>query len=530
MRKYLKEEKKILALSLLFSLIASVVAIRIQFFKGEMLDFAISKEFKSTINIGLILLFLIGVEIASQYFFNYFRGKYSVNIAKKLRYDFFNSIFNKSTVQLEKEKKGDFVAKYTNQIDLVHGQYYGTIPLLIEIILKILLVTISLFILDYRIAILTIFLLTMPLYLPKLVEKKLQKAQMENINAYEDKLGKVIEWIDGMDIIKSFSVSRVIRNKFNDLNVQAGNKNFIMKKKTYYLKVITTLLSYMSHFVIMFVAAIFVVRGIFTPGEFFISISMIDQLSYPLITLSVFIQEIISAKPVKDQLEKAMAYQPSHQGYTKIDQPIHQVKYDDVSFAYDSKEIISKFSLAINRNEKCLIMGPSGSGKTTLINLMLGHYQPIHGRVIINEHTARDLINIQENVAIMKQDPFLFNESLRDNITMYADISDDKIMEVLEKLGMDKFCNKDALDGIIQENGSNLSGGERKRIALARTLLRDSPIIVLDEPHANVDQETLSKIEAVIDAIENKILIVISHHFDPSKEHSFDHIINLETR
>lgn len=330
-----------------------------------------------------------------------------------------------------------------------------------------------------------------------------------------------------MDIIKSFSASRIIKTKFHVLNDQTGKKNFEMKKMTYLLQVITSLLSYMSHFIIMFVAAIFVVKVFSHQESFFISISMIDQLSYPLITLSVFIQEIISTKPVKDQLDKAISYKPSHQGHIMISGPIHRVKYDHVSFAYDANEIIRNFSLSINKNEKCLIMGPSGSGKTTLINLMLGNCQPSSGSVTINEHSTTDLSNNQENISIMRQDPFLFNESLRDNITMYADVSDEKIIKVLKKLGMDKFCNKEALDGFIQEHGSNLSGGERKRIALARTLLRDAPIIVLDEPHANVDMETLSKIETIIEEIENKILIVISHHFDASKEHGFDHIIRL---
>ena len=119
----------------------------------------------------------------------------------------------------------------------------------------------------------------------------------------------------------------------------------------------------------------------------------------------------------------------------------------------------------------------------------------------------------------------MFHDTLRSNLTMYRDIPDKRLLDMLNKLGLEKFSSKASLDAVISENGANLSGGEKKRICLARALLRDTEVLILDEPLANLDDKTAGKIEDLLLSITGKTMIVVSHQFTESKIGAFDQVL-----
>ena len=131
-------------------------------------------------------------------------------------------------------------------------------------------------------------------------------------------------------------------------------------------------------------------------------------------------------------------------------------------------------------------------------------------------------------MTVVRQEAVLFHDSLRNNLTMYSDISDGTLIEMLDGLGLNKFANVDALEQEITENGSNLSGGEKKRICLARALLRNTDVLILDEPLANLDEATAGKIEDLLLSIKNKLLLVVSHQFTEEKTKQFDQVLVMD--
>ena len=155
------------------------------------------------------------------------------------------------------------------------------LPLLWSIIFQILLVSLGLFILDWRIALITLALLTTPLYLPKLIEKRLQEAQTAYLQAVEANLVKINDWLDAFEMIKNFSIEKRIKSKFRSSNAEAMQKLYADMKLETLAQLLTNLISYLSYFIILAVSAWLVLRGDFTAGNFFVAIGMIDQLSYP---------------------------------------------------------------------------------------------------------------------------------------------------------------------------------------------------------------------------------------------------------
>lgn len=528
MKRYLRPQGGLLVLAVVFSLMSGGLAVAVQFTKGSLLDQALAGVNSATLRQAGLLLALIVFEILCYHLFDRARGRYFVRAKASLREDYFRAQLRKTPPEMMNEQLGDVLASYTDQIDLVGNNYLINLPLLYDVVLKIVLVSSALFLLDYRVALLTLVLLTTPLYVPKLIEKKLQNAQKASTAAFAEHLAKVSEWLNGFELIKNFGAQRRIMNLFAASNHKVCDTDYAMRKMSYLSRSLSAVLSYLSHFAILAFSAWLVLKGSFTAGSFFIAVGMIDQLSYPIISISVFLQEMIAARPViRKILEQIDTAGVDNQIKLQPAMPL-DVVFDRLSFAYPDREpVINNLNLRIREGEKCLVTGPSGGGKTTLMNLLLGYYVPCEGRVTLGGVSSHQAAGISDLLTIMRQDPVLFHDSLRNNLSLYQNIDDNRMIKMLKNLNLHRFASDEGLDSIVLENGSNLSGGERKRICLARTLLRGSPVIILDEPLANVDPDTAQQIASVVTELSDVTLFVISHQHNPQWPDTFEHHITV---
>lgn len=528
MKKYMYKHKGYLMLSLFCSLLAAVLAVRVQFLKGDVLDLALSKNFDQTMAKAFVLVLFILMEIGFYYLYDHMRGRFAVVSIRELREDFFGSLLKKRYPDYLKVNQAEYLAKYTNEMEIIENQYFSTIPMFAEILIKIIMVSGSLFILDYRIAFITLLLLTTPLYVPKLVEKHLQRAQMDYVESFEKHLNLVNDWLKGFELIKNFSVEDKVLKKFAFSNELTMGKNLKKRQMANLTRSISSILSYMSHFIILTFAAYLVLRGEFTAGKFFISIGMIDQLSYPIISLSYFLQDLVSVGPVNARMIKFMESSKEDQVEPSIDlEGFGEITFQDVSFGYGEEELLQNLNMTFKKNKRYLLQGPSGSGKTTSMNLLLDYDKPSEGHIFVDGYEVHEIKHLNKLFTVMRQDAVLFQESLRTNLSLYQEIDDEKLIEVLEQVGLKKFASKDKLDMQIEEDGNNLSGGEKRRITLARSLLREAPLMILDEPLANLDAENASSIEDLLLSIQDRTMIVISHQFSPSKRSDFQEIYSF---
>ncbi len=530
MKKYIKSNWKSLSLAITFSVLASIFAVRVQFLKGDVLDYALLRKFYSTLRYGLYLGVFIVLELGFFYFYDRNRGRFAVDSMKEVRLDYFKSLLVKDYPSFLKKKQGEYIAQYTNEIEIIENQYFGAIPMLAEIIIKIIVVSISLFILDYRIAMVTLVLLTMPLYVPKLVEKKLQNAQIEFVKQFENHIKSITDWLNGFEIIKNFSIERNIKEKFIESNHITMEKNLKKRQMGYLTRTISAMLSYFSHFIILIFAAYLVLSGDFSAGDFFIAVGMIDQLSYPIISLSYFIQDLVSVKPVNKSILEFINQKPVRHGTIDIlKKDFKEVLFKDISFGYeDNENIIKNLTMKFLRGKQYLLKGVSGSGKTTSMNLLLDYYNPSGGTVKINDVPVNKIKNLNEIITVMRQDAILFEDTLRNNITMYQEGSDEKVNSILSKVGLDRYANHHSLDMLIHEGGTNLSGGEKRRVTLARSILRETPILILDEPLANLDEKNAKAIEAQLLSVKDRTIIIISHQFSSENIIKLDEVIEFK--
>ena len=528
MKKYQKLNSAYYVSALVFIFISNAFAVILQFFKGDVLDYAIAGEPQTTVKYAILLIAFILGEILFYFEYKQFSARFVVGCTKLLKRDIFESIIQRGYVDFKQLPQGEYIAKYTNEADTIKARRFQMLPLFWEILFKIIFVSVALFVLDWRIALITIGLLTTPLYIPKLIEKRLQTAQTEHLKAVETNLAKVNDWLNGFEIIKNFSIERKILSKFDETN------NLTMKKLLRdttlgaVSQLITTLISYLSYFVVLVFATWLVLKGDFSAGNFFVAIGMIDQLSYPLISLAEIIRQLVAIRPSCRSMEEFIAGGNAASVGKSLTTLTDSICYRDVTFGYaEERPILRHFSFEALKGKRYLIQGPSGCGKTTAVNLLLRYYEVSNGSIEIDGVPLSEYGSTYDCMTVVRQEAVLFHDSLRNNLTMYQEIPDEKLIEILNSLGLNKFANKEALNQEITENGTNLSGGEKKRICLARALLRDTDVLILDEPLANLDEATAGKIEDLLLSIKGKLMLVVSHQFTEAKLPLFDSVLSL---
>lgn len=528
MKKYHKHNRRCFSGALVSILISTVFAVSLQFFKGDVLDYAVAGKTREAIHSAAMLICFILFEVLSYYIFQRFSAKYAIGCISELRQDMIDSLLKRSYVDYKKHPQGDYISKYMTEAEAIRDRRFRMLPMLWEILFRIILVSGALFWLDWRIAILTIALLTTPLYIPKLIESRLQQAQTAYLQAMEENLSKVTDWLSGFEIIKNFSIEGKIRAQFRSINADAMNKLLRDTRLGAVSQLISTLISYLSYFIVLACATWLVLAGDFSAGDFFVSIGMIDQLSYPLISLAGIIRQLIAIKPACAEMEEFLNAPGTAQNTGTVKTLNHKIQFSGVSFSYDGqRRILDEFDLTIEKGKRYLLKGPSGCGKTTAVNLLLRYHNASCGCITIDGTPIEAAGNTFGIMTVVRQEATLFHDTLRNNLTMYQDIREEQLIDMLKRVGLDRFASAQALDRTVTEGGANFSGGEKKRICLARALLRNTDVLILDEPLANLDSKTAERIEDMILSIPGKTILVVSHQFTPEKLSRFDQVIDF---
>lgn len=315
--------------------------------------------------------------------------------------------------------------------------------------------------------------------------------------------------------------------KFDESNDFAMSRLLCDAQLSAASQLITTLISFLSYFIVLVCATWLVLKREFSASDFFIAIGMIDQLSCPLISLAQIIRLLVSVKPTCQEMEKFLS-RPGKTEQVGLKTLAREICFRHVTFGYEALPAVLKdVSFKIEKGKRYLFCGPSGCGKTTAIDLLLRYFDVTEGQILIDGRSVSNYSNTYGCITVLRQDAVLFRDTLRSNLTMYRDVEDAELIHLLVMLGLDKYANTASLDALIEGNGSNLSGGERKRVCLARALLRKTDILILDEPLANLDAEIAQRIEELLFSVNDRTMIVVSHQFSENKVCQFDGVIDF---
>lgn len=418
---------------------------------------------------------------------------------------------------IESKGVGAFKKIFTDDIDSFEQLLAHAIPEGISNALGTLLVLLGIFSCDWRLGVLVLIIVPLGLIPVMLMYKIGNKGMANYYTASQIMNNTIIEYVNGMEVVKVFNKSG---ESYKKLKTAVNNyRDYTLK---WYRSCWPFMAIYQSFLpcTLLFalpVGSILVMKGIVGVAPFILALCLALGLGAPLLRTISFMSVVPQIRYKIEELEKILDSPPVKEGQNFYQGKSYDICFEHVFFRYDEKEVLHDINLNIKANTKVALVGESGAGKSTLAKLLIHYYDVNNGKIMIGNQNICDmrLEALNELIAYVSQDNFLFNMSLMENIRIgKPTASDEEVVAAAKKAQCMDFINR-LSEGIYTkagDSGNKLSGGERQRITLARAILKDAPIIVLDEATAFTDSENEIKIESVLsELVKHKTLIVIAH-------------------
>ena len=444
----------------------------------------------------------------------------------------FQSILDRDYRDFSKEKSGKFISVLTENMkkieqDYLH-QYFNISKNLSLMIFSLL----AMFIGNWYLTLLVIIASIIPMMISGFIGQKSAYLQKSAMIADQKYLAKVKDILSGFLVIKSFNVKEAIRQDYRNESEKL-DEIYFMKGKFDVLANVISQLSGMIVFLVAFGGGMYLVfNGYTTIGSVTAIVQLVNFVVMPLNEVGMGMskfregQATLDAFEVKDVIELQTGKMKEY--FDDV------ISFSNIDFSYPNTEekIFNHLSLKIQKGEKIAIVGMSGSGKSTLLNLLLRFYDVTSGHISIDNQdiqaiSAESLYNL---MTIVQQDIYIFDDTLRANITLNQSFTDEEIKKAVQQSGLESYVleNELGLQALCGENGSNLSGGQKQRVSIARALIRKTPIVLLDEATSSLDNQVTTEIESSILDIQNLTALVVTHKLNENILKKYDRILFMK--
>lgn len=393
------------------------------------------------------------------------------------------------------------------------------------------------FYLDWKLA--TISLLVLPLVYYPLVKmgRRLRKLSRKGQEKIADLSAVLQETLSGIKIVKAFGMEGHEGDRFADENRSYFNVTMKGTKLAEVTSPMMEVIGALGFSIILWYGGYQVIKGNSTPGTFFAFLTALQMLYGPIKSLSNIsntIQQTIAAAERVFQILDISTEKDMEKGSFKLLKVEKGVEFENISFLYEeSKEpVLKNINLNVKAGEVIALVGSSGSGKTTLVNLLPRFYDPAEGRILIDGIDIKEatLSSLRGQISIVSQDVILFNDAVRNNIAYGKENATlSEVMEAARAAYAHQFISKlpQGYDTVIGEKGIRLSGGEKQRLAIARAILKNSPILILDEATSSLDTESEFYVQKALENLmKNRTTLVIAHRLSTVK--NADRIVVIE--
>lgn len=421
-----------------------------------------------------------------------------------------------------RSKAGVLVSRMTNDIESVQDFAEEGAVTLVTNLLTLIGVTVAMVLVDPAVAGQVLLLIVVLVGLSWMFQRFAGRAYRE----VREQIGRVLatlqEGITGVRVVQAFTREREQAGAFGSVNEDYFEANMNTARAVAWYFPAVAFLRIAGYGIVLYFGGRRVIAGDLSFGTLVSLLLYLDWFFQPIINLSQVYNQMQSAAAALNKLFRLLDTPPAvDDAPDAIDLPgplAGEVRLDGVSFGYEPDLlVVEDVDLLIAPGERVAIVGETGAGKSTLARLVLRFYDPVEGMVVLDGHDLRTMTleSRARHAVLIPQEGFLFNGTLRDNLG-YArpGASDEELWEVCRAIGIEEWVRElpERFDTLVRERGSRFSAGERQLVALARALLVDPAVIVLDEATANLDPETESKVEQALSTLlEGRTAIVIAH-------------------
>ena len=518
--KYGIKEKKFTVRAAIYMLIGTIFSIFPYFFLYRMIDSLLNKgeiswnqafSYIGGIFISLLLfgaLYTLGLK-------NSHIAAY--NILKNIRTSLQQKLEKKPLGSIQELGTGNLKKMFVDDIDsmellLAHALPEGIANSLVPILLYI-----AIFIVDLRLGLLSLITLPIGIWAMGTMFSVGTKYMNDYYMARVKMNNTIIEYINGMEVVKVFNKDMDSYKKYREDVINYRDFTLFWYGLCWtWMALYTVVLPALALFMLP-VGAWMCMIGILSPSKLILALCLSFAVGVPLLKAMSFMGVIPQLAKKIESLEQMMDLKPLKQGGNAFAAKNFDIDFKSVSFAYKETKVLQDINLHIKEGCMTALVGESGSGKSTLAKLLVHFYDVNEGGISIGgqDITSIDPKELNRQISYVAQEQFLFNTSLYENIKIgKPSASKEEVLEAAKKAQCMEFLERleKGIDTMAGDGGKSLSGGERQRICLARAILKDAPIIVLDEATAFIDPENEDKLNlAISEIIKNKTVIVIAH-------------------
>lgn len=521
---FLKHKKKTIALGIV-SIMQSICVIEIARVVQDIINVTsersatgmISQVFIQQICVLIVIVILNSI---FNYLLIFVKAKISAQSCKQLRKMSFEKVQRIQVSYLENEEKGKVLSKLTNDIGMIEEFLDGSVKDIVYLPCNIILLSIYMIQIDYRLYLASILIIPIIMVISGLIARTVTRLSIE----LQKKVGKstslVVDTISGIEVIKSFNLQERYIARFQEVTLEIFRKQIGLVRRIASITPFLYVLKVIPRVACIITGGYLIMAQKIAAGDLIAFLLLIGTMSENIYMLPNLFNNYKKTNGVIQNMS-TLWQAPEDKEVLEIDDKGElslNIRFDNLGFSYtDSKAIINNIDLEIEGPQIVAIVGESGAGKSTLVKMLLGYYLPTKGQIAINNIliTEENLYKCRAQIAFVSQETYLFCDTIYNNIACaYEGVSPEEVYKAAKDAGIHDFIMnlENGYETKIEEKGSNFSGGEKQRIAIARALLKRSPIILLDEPTSAVDIGSELKIIDTLKKIkDNKIVIIISH-------------------
>lgn len=487
-------------------------------------DYGLEKRLDEMFEVAKIMILILGVNLIVNLIYTNLKSIYLNKSLNLMKQTYINQLLEQDITQLQKDQSTKYLSNLTNDFDRYEDKYLKNILRMVEMVLNFLMAVVLIATVNIYLVFIAFVLLMIFVTLSSKTSKPVQKTEKKKTESLQHYTDFINETLNGFEVIKQHQLEESRYKSFYDKALSVQNDNYAVDVKT-------TQIDGFNSFVQSFVLFSLITAGILyakstavSLGSLIVIISSFSHIMWPLQEFSYVISQMKGIGQVLNDFVKNLERPVYHRPYSVLQ--FEQLEFVSSDLGYeDDDAILRDVNITIKRGEKVLIVGRSGVGKSTILKTIRQSIQPKKGRVELDSINIFEIIPIDYYSLFTSVDQigFIFNGTVKENLSLYQDLDESKLLDSLALVGLNQLN----LDMKLKNNGSNISGGQRARLMLARAICLDTDVILCDEIFANLEQSIAHDIENDLLGL-NKTIINVSHIIFKDHLDQYDKIFVVE--
>ena len=444
----------------------------------------------------------------------------------------FERLCRKGISAFSGENSSLYISALSNDAREVEMNYLANVFIIVENTVICIGALVLMFYYSPLLTILSIALALLPLVVSIFTGNLVAKAEKNVSNKNETYMSTLKDSLIGFTVIKSFRAEAQMCRIFSNAVREVTDAKTVRKKMSVLVNGLSACAGTILQFGIFLIGAYLALSGHgLSAGAVLVFVQLLNFVIAPIGAIPQALAEIKASKALIEKVAEALENNVREDGTECKDKLVNAITLDNLTFGYEEeKPVLQNVNFTFEAGKSYAIVGSSGSGKSTMLNLLMASHDSYTGAIRYDDTELQQIKSesLYEMVSVVQQNVFIFNASIRDNITMFSDFARDEVDRAIELSGLSKLIEDRGEDYLCGENGNGLSGGEKQRISIARSLLKKSQVLFVDEATAALDTQTAFQVSDAILDLNELTRIVVTHALDENLLKRYDCVLTLK--